>query len=93
MLRKWEIMMRRATLFSAAAVVSAALIPLAMYSFGRASEDPLGDKLRSFGFFPIEPPSTLMDVGSLYYVDAGARDFRAICYAPNNRREGPAEHE
>lgn len=80
--------MRRTALFSVAALMSAAIIPLMVYLPARPSNDPLGDKLRSMGFYPIEPPSTLMDVGSLYYVDAGARDFRAICYAPKADLEG-----
>src|SRR5258707_11504337 len=42
---------------------------------------PLGDTLREYGFVPIRPPSNLMNVGSLYYVDSRVKDFKAICNA------------
>src|SRR5258708_17024675 len=37
--------------------------------------------LGEYGFAPISPPSNLMNVGSLYYVDSQVKDFRAICNA------------
>jgi hypothetical protein len=37
---------------------------------------------------PINPPSNLMNVGSLYYVDSRVKDFRAICNAEKADLEG-----
>jgi hypothetical protein len=37
---------------------------------------------------PIKPPSNLMSVGSLYYVDAEVRDFTAICDAEKADLDG-----
>jgi hypothetical protein len=55
-------------------------IPLAAYYWTTPTEDPLGDILRRYGFVPINPPSNLLNVGSLYYVDASVRRFTAICH-------------
>jgi hypothetical protein len=74
-------MMRRAAVFFAVFGAAVVLVPLAAYLVERPSPDPLGDKLRSYGFFPIEPPSTLVRVGSLYYVSPDVRQFTAICNA------------
>ena len=49
---------------------------------------PLGDTLRNYGYVPINPPSNLMNVGSLYYVDSRVKDFRAICNAEKADLEG-----
>ena len=67
--------------FGAAVSMFAIAVPAVVYYEGLPSGDPLADKLRGYGFFPINPPSTLIDVGSLYYVSADASDFRAICGA------------
>jgi hypothetical protein len=45
------------------------------------SNDPLGDTLRGYGFVPINPPSNLMNVGSLYYVNSAVKEFTTICNA------------
>ena len=73
--------MRKAIVFSVAALAAALVVPLGAYVFASPSKDPLGDKLRDFGFLPIEPPSTLVGVGSLYYVSPDLRQFTAICNA------------
>ena len=74
--------MRRSVLiFAALASTAVVVAPIVYYSWEEPSADPLGEKLRGYGFLPIEPPSTLMDVGSLYYVSEDARDFRSICRA------------
>ena len=73
--------MRRAAIVYTALTAAVVLVPLAMYLFDRAARDPLSDKLRSYGFFPVVPPSTLIRVGSLYYVSADVRQFTAICNA------------
>jgi hypothetical protein len=56
-------------------------IPAAAYYFQPPPNDPLADRLRAFGFFPVEPPSTLVDVGALYYVSANTSEFTPICHA------------
>lgn len=38
------------------------------YYLSRPSSDKLGDTLKSLGYLPINPPSNLMNLGSLYYV-------------------------
>ena len=62
----------------AALVVGA---PLAAHSFQKPGGDQLGDTLREYGFIPKNPPTTLMTVGSLYYVDSEAKHFFPICIA------------
>ena len=67
--------------FGAAVSMFAIAVPAVVYYEELPSGDPLADKLRGYGFFPINPPSTLINIGSLYYVSADASDFRAICGA------------
>jgi len=43
--------------------------------------DPLAHELRGFGYRTINPPSMLVDVGSLYFVSEDGRDFQVICRA------------
>jgi hypothetical protein len=64
-----------------AATVTTTAVPAAAYYLTRPGDDPLGDTLRKYGFVPINPPSNLMNVGSLYYVDSKVKDFKAICNA------------
>jgi hypothetical protein len=72
-----------------AATVTTTAVPAAAYYWTTSrSEDPLGDTLRNYGFVPINPPSNLMNVGSLYYVDSRVKDFRAICNAEKADLEG-----
>ncbi len=73
--------MRTMTMLALAATVTTTAVPAAAYYLTRPSEDPLGDTLREYGFVPIRPPSNLMNVGSLYYVDSRVKDFKAICNA------------
>jgi hypothetical protein len=73
--------MRTMTMLALGATVTTVAIPAAAYYLTSHSEDPLGDMLGPYGFLPINPPSNLMDVGSLYYVDSKVKDFRAICNA------------
>ncbi len=71
--------MRIRNMLALAAIVVA--IPLAAHSVQAPSRDQLGDTLREFGFIPKNPPTTLMTVGSLYYVDSEAKHFVPICIA------------
>lgn len=73
--------MRKAIVVSVAVLAAAFVVPLGAYLSASPSKDPLGDKLRGYGFLPIEPPSTLVGVGSLYYVSPDVRQFTAICNA------------
>jgi hypothetical protein len=47
----------------------------------RIDEDPMVQTLHEIGFVRIPLPSNLMNVGSLYYVDAHLRDFKTACHA------------
>src|SRR6266496_1436834 len=71
--------MRIRYMFVLAALVVGA--PLAAHSFQKPGGDQLGDTLREYGFIPKNPPTTLMTVGSLYYVDSEAKHFFPICIA------------
>ena len=62
----------------AAAVVA---VPVVAHSLQKPGGDQLGDTLREYGFIPTNPPTTLMTVGSLYYVDSEAKHFPPICIA------------
>jgi hypothetical protein len=72
--------MRRTIVLALAVAGTAIAVPAAAYYLTQPSDDPLGDTLRGYGFVPITPPSNLMSVGSLYYVDAAVKDFKAICH-------------
>jgi hypothetical protein len=80
--------MQTMTMLALAATVTTAAVPPAAYYWTKPSDDPLGDTLRGYGFVPINPPSNLMEVGSLYYVDSQVKDFRAICHAEKADLEG-----
>jgi hypothetical protein len=69
------------TMLALAATVTTTTVPAAAYYWTMPGDDPLGDTLRRCGFVPINPPSNLMNVGSLYYVDSKVKDFKAICNA------------
>jgi hypothetical protein len=73
--------MRKAIVVSVAVLAAAVVVPLVVSLLHGPSKDPLGDKLRGFGFLPVEPASTLVGVGSLYYVSPDVRRFTAICNA------------
>ena len=80
--------MRTMTMLALAATVTATAVPAAAYYLTRPGDDPLGDTLRQYGFVPINPPSNLMNVGSLYYVDSAVKDFKAICHAEKADLDG-----
>jgi hypothetical protein len=73
--------MRKTIMLALATTMTAVAIPAAAYYWPRSGTDPLADTLRGYGFLPINPPSTLMNVGSLYYVDPAVKEFKAICHA------------
>jgi hypothetical protein len=55
--------------------------PAVAYSLQQPGDDELGDTLREYGFIPTNPPTTLMKLGALYFVDAGGKHPRLICIA------------
>ncbi len=73
--------MTNRTRFVIASAIAVVAIPAAAYYLRPPSNDPLADRLRGYGFFPVEPPNTLMDVGGLYYVSADTSEFTPICQA------------
>jgi len=77
--------MRKTIMLALSAAVLA--VPSAAYYVTTPGNDPLGDTLRGYGFVPINPPSNLMTVGSLYYVDSKVRDFTTICTAEKSDLE------
>jgi hypothetical protein len=65
-----------------AAALGTVVVPALAYSLMTPSdEDPMGETLREVGFVRVPLPSNLMNVGSLYYVDAGLKDFKTACHA------------
>lgn len=73
--------MRRMIMLALAFSATAVAVPAAAHFWPRSGDDPLGETLYGYGLVPITPPSNLMNVGSLYYVDAAVKEFRAICHA------------
>src|SRR6202022_1391357 len=79
--------MRKMTMLALAAVVTTVAVPAGAYYLTAPGNDPLGDTLRGYGFVPINPPSNLMNVGSLYYVDSKVKEFTTICNAESSDLE------
>ena len=71
--------MRIRYLAAIAAIVAG--VPLAVHYLQKPGDDQLEDTLRELGFIPNTPPSTLMSVGSLYFVEHEGRHFYPICVA------------
>jgi hypothetical protein len=80
--------MRKMARLALVATVMTVAVPAAVYYFSIPNDDTLGDILRLYGFVPINPPSNLMNVGSLYYVDSEVKDFKAICHADKSDLDG-----
>jgi hypothetical protein len=83
-----ETAMRKAIVIGLATTMTAIAVPVAAYYATMPSDDRLGEILREYDFVPITPPSNLMTVGSLYYVDAQVKHFKAICHAQKTDLEG-----
>lgn len=71
-MRKWRIL-------AVALTLMAIVIPGAWYFTSRASGDQLNNDLRSLGYLPITPPSNLLNLGPLYYVDPDVKFFKTLC--------------
>src|SRR5829696_8628921 len=66
------------------ALVLTALLALvsAIYFFDKLSPDHELDKtLKEMGFLPVNPPSNLLGIGSLFHVDPKVKFFRTVCRA------------
>jgi hypothetical protein len=79
--RQREVTMLRARLIAVASIVVVTAVPATDYFISQPSSDPLSQRMRDYNFFPLRPPSNLMDVGSLYYVSPDVSDFKQICAA------------
>jgi len=55
------------------------------------TDNQLADTLRSFGYRPLQLPTSHMGVGSLYYVDSKVRFFDTVCKADPAELEGLIE--
>jgi hypothetical protein len=66
-------------LLALTATMASIAIPAAAYFLTIPDDDAQADALHKYGFLPITPPSNLMSVGSLYYVDVAVRRFTPIC--------------
>lgn len=53
-------------------------VPLWIYS-SSPSPQGLDGVLRDMGFYPVNPPSTLVGLGSLYNVSADGRNYTTVC--------------
>jgi hypothetical protein len=53
----------------------------AAYYATMPNDDPLAETLHDYGLDPIHPPSNLLQIGSLYLVDAKAGTYTPICDA------------
>jgi hypothetical protein len=71
-MRKWRILVVPLALL-------ATVVPGAWYFGSHPNEDELNDTLRSLGYLPITPPSNLLNLGSLYYVDSDVKFFKTLC--------------
>jgi hypothetical protein len=71
--------MRTLYIVAGALALIAIVVPAVWYFTARPGEDQLNDNLRSLGYLPITPPSNLLSLGSLYYVDSNVKFFKTIC--------------
>jgi hypothetical protein len=80
--RTKEAVMRKPFKIALAAASATVVVSAAAYFWMISGDvDPMVETLREFGFVRIPLPSNLMNVGSLYYVDAGLKDFKTTCHA------------
>jgi hypothetical protein len=74
--------MQRAVRLALAVGIATVVVPAATYRLmALGDDDPMAETLHGFGFVRLPLPSNLMNVGSLYYVDAGLKDFKTTCHA------------
>jgi len=81
--------MRKLAILALSGVLVTSAASAALYYYTRDTADhQLTDTLRSFGYLPINPPSNLMNLGSLYYVDSEVKFFKTICTADEQDLSG-----
>ena len=80
--------MKRATMLSLAALMTVVIVPAAAHYLAKPGSDPLDDTLRAYDFRRINPPSNLVTVGSLYYIDPAGKHYTSICAADKSDLEG-----
>jgi hypothetical protein len=81
-LRRGRAVMRKAFKIALGAAFATVIVPVLAYLLMTpGDEEPMAETLRDFGFVRVRLPSNLMNVGSLYYVDSGLKDFKTTCHA------------
>jgi hypothetical protein len=80
--------MKRTFVLSLATMMVGMAVPGAAYYWTKPSSDPLDDTLRAYNFRRINPPSNLMTVGALYYVDPAGKTYTSICPAEKSDLDG-----
>jgi hypothetical protein len=80
--------MRKTLALAVAATLAGVAVPASAYYWSKPTDDGLSRTLLGLGFMPITPPSNLMSVGSLYYVDPETRFFKTVCQAEDTDLEG-----
>jgi hypothetical protein len=53
-------------------------VPLGIYYFSTPPQG-LDGVLRDMGFYPVNPPSTLVGLGTLYHVSSDGRNYTTVC--------------
>ena len=71
--------MRNRLILAVAVGLIATAVPGTWYFTSRPSGDELNATLRSLGYLPVTPPSNLLNLGSLYYVDSDVKFFKTLC--------------
>ncbi|MGA8825085.1 MAG: hypothetical protein WB613_19885 [Pseudolabrys sp.] len=71
--------MQKRHILAIAVALLVVVVPGVWYFTSRPSGDELNNTLRSLGYLPITPPSNLMSLGSLYYVDSDVKFFQTLC--------------
>jgi hypothetical protein len=72
---------RRGLVAGAGLILLPSVIYLATVLMAEKNPDALDDLLRTMGFNPINPPSTLIGLGSIYRVSADGREYQTLCPA------------
>jgi hypothetical protein len=80
--------MRKVVVLALATTLTGVAVPASSYYLSKPPEDAFTRTMRGLGFLAIMPPSKLVSVGSLYYVDPAARFFRTVCHAEEADLEG-----
>jgi hypothetical protein len=80
--------MRKVVVLALATTLTGVAVPASSYYWSKPTDDAFTRTMHGLGFMPIMPPSKLVSVGSLYYVDPAARFFRTVCHAEEADLEG-----